>query len=589
MSTMEERTFNYVLIGGGTAGLAVAARLTEDPTITVCVLEAGEDVTKQLDFTVPGFGFKNLGPSKVNWGLSTVPQVNAKDRSLYLPRGKALGGSSMINLMTLGRGHEAEYNAFASLGSPGWDWKGMVEYFRLSETFAPTTEEISKFEVVFNAATHGTRGPLQRTLPTWISELQAPVIRAMRSLGVPYNPDGASGNNVGVWTSNHSIDTNGARSSSASAYYEPNKSRTNLVVITGAQATRVIFRSSKDASGNLIASAVEYSKDGQVLTVSTTEEVLLCAGALKTPQLLELSGIGDEKVLKDKGVHLELNLPGVGANLQDHFWCLFVSETDSKYESVEVLNNPVRAAEEWKLYDESKRGMLSGIGSTLLTFLPKEYFMEGSDRVLPEQIRTSLYQRLENIQKGWLGEGVPFLEIGFVPGFLPIPGHKAEEGKSYCSFFLALTHPFSSGTVHIASSDPFASPAIDHCVLDNELDIEILVHAIKFTRKLADTPDLSSVLTKEVIPGPEVQTDEEIKDFIRGSIDTVFHPIGTAAMLPREEGGVVGASLKVYGTSNLRVVDASIIPIQLSAHIQATVYAIAEKAAAIIKHERQHA
>ncbi|KAJ7627823.1 alcohol oxidase [Mycena polygramma] len=527
---------------------------------------------------VPGFAFKNLGQPKVDWGFTSTPQLNAKGRSLYLPRGKALGGTSMINLMTLGRGHEAEYNVFETLGSPGWGWKGLIEYFRTSETFAPTPKEMSNLQVEFNATAHGTSGPLQRTLPKWISDVQAPFIEAMKSLGVPYNLDGTSGNNAGMWTSNHSIDSQGARSSSASAYYEPRKSRPNLTVITSAQATRILFNASLDASGNMVASGVEYHKDGELHTVSAAQEVLICAGTFKTPQLLELSGIGDKEVLAAQDIEVKVDLPGVGANLQDHFWSPFVTETDPKYESVEVLGDSARAAEEWKTYEESKSGMLSGTCSSLYAFLPKSHFMDDNYEVA-EETRTSLHPSLERIQKAWLGaDEIPFLEISLFPGFLPIPGHNPETGKSYCSVFLALTHPFSSGSVHIASSDPLAAPVIDHRVLDNKIDLDILVAAVKFARKLCATPSLSAVVTREIIPGPAVQTDDEIKDFIRSTIDTVFHPIGTAAMLPREDSGVVDPSLKVYGTANVRVIDASIIPIQLSAHIQATVYAIAEKA-----------
>ncbi|KAJ7173929.1 alcohol oxidase [Mycena crocata] len=589
MSSAE--SFDYVVIGAGTGGLAVAVRLCEDPAVSVCVLEAGEDVTKELDAIVPGFGFKNLGQPKVDWGHMTTPQANAKDRSIYLPRGKSLGGSSMLNLMTLNRAHEVEYNAIETLGSPGWDWKGLLEYFRKSETFVASPEEQTKYQVDFNPSTHGTSGPIHRTLPKWTSDVQTPFIEGMSHLGVPWNRDASSGNNFGLWTSNHSIDGDGARVSSASAYYEPNKSNPNLVVVAGAHATRIMLNSSADASGNLVASGVEYIKDGKSLTVSARKEVLVCAGAFKSPQLLELSGIGDKKVLDAHGIDVKLDLPAVGTNLrshpilQDHFWSPFVTETDPKYESAEVLGDPARAAKEWKIYEESKTGMLSGTCSTLYAFLAKKYYMEEGYKI-PEQMSTSLHPTLANLQKGWLNaDEAPFLEITLFPGFLPVVGHSPEPGKSYFSVFLCLTHPFSSGTVHIASADPLAPPAIDYHVLDNQVDVDLLVRGIRFARKLVATPSLKDVVARELLPGPAVQTDEEIADFIRGTVSTVFHPLGTTPMLPRKDGGVVDASLKVYGTANIRVVDASIIPIQMSAHTQATVYAIAEKAADILKRE----
>jgi hypothetical protein len=226
--------------------------------------------------------------------------------------------------------------------------------------------------------------------------------------------------------------------------------------------------------------------------------------------------------------------------------------------------------------EESKTGILSAACSALYAFLPKDHFIADTSAVLSQTTR-SLRPSLDKINKAWLdGNDIPFLEcvrnmqfswisfstgvrIAHFPGFLPMSERIPEAGKSYCSIFLALTHPFSNGTVHIDSADPLAQPAIDHKILDNGVDMAILVHAIKFARKLAATPSLNTVITEEVVPGPAVQTDAEIEDFIRSVVDTVFHPIGTAAMLPRSDGGVVDSSLKVYGTSNLRVVSEQVI------------------------------
>ncbi|KAJ7259668.1 GMC oxidoreductase [Mycena rebaudengoi] len=564
--------YDYIVVGGGTAGLVVAARLIEDPVVRVCVLEAGEDVTAQLDFLVPGFAFKNLGHPKVDWRFMSAPQANANNRSISRgdsSRGKALGGSSMINMMTLGRGHAAEYDAFEALGSPGWNWKSLLKYFRKSETFAPTPEEISEFKLNLNPDAHGATGPLQRTLPKLHYEVQVPFIEAMRSLGVPYNSDSSSGDNAGMWVRNHSVAPNATRSSAASAYYEPNKDKPNLTAITGAHATRILFDSSPNHAGNIVASGVEYREGSQLYTISAKMEVILSAGTFNTPQLLELSGIGNKNILDRHGIPVVLNLPG------DHFSCSYVAETDPKYESVEALNDP-------KIYEETQSGMLSGAASTFYSFLSKKHLGGNIDQ--SSRTAGSFDNNQSKIQMGWLKESsVPFLEIALFPGFLPTLERTPELGKSYCSMMLVLMHPFSKGTVHIASPEPLATPEINHHVLDNTLDVDIMVSAIKFARKVAATEDLKHVMTQEVVPGPEIQTDEEIKEFIRSTVSTVFHPIGTASMLPRDQGGVVDTSLRVYGTANLRVVDASIIPIQVSAHTQATVYAVAEKAADIIK------
>ncbi|KAK6971337.1 GMC oxidoreductase, partial [Favolaschia claudopus] len=507
--------FHYVVVGGGTAGLVLAARLVENfPDVNVCVLEAGENVTHEPDLVIPGFAFKNLGQPRLDWGFMSTPQEYAKGRSIYIPRGKALGGTSMINLMTMGRAHKHEYDVqhLRPLGLQDGDWNG------LSETFAPSEEEKSKLNVAFNKTAHGTSGPIQRTLPQWISD-------ACNSLGVAWNNDATSGNNVGLCTSYHSIDSHGARSSSASAYYEPNEHKANLTVVTGARATRILFDESKDSSGNLVASGVEYLKDGELHTASAQLEVLLCAGETS-------SCIGEKKILEACGVALKVELPGVGNNLlieQDHFWSPFVTETDTKYESVEIMSDPARAAREWKIYEESKKGMLSGTCSTLYAFLPKNNFMDS----VPKTGHSSMNPSLHAVQKEWLAaDDIPFLEYVLKLN----DTHDSHRLKG------SLYSPAARYTSPLPTHLP--APAIDYRLLDNEVDLDILVHAIKFARKLGTTTSLSSVFTQEIVPGPSVQTDEEIKEFIRSSIDTVFHPIGTAAMLPREKGGVVNSSLK---------------------------------------------
>lgn len=409
-------------------------------------------------------------------------------------------------------------------------------------------------------------------------------MKGLASLGIPHNPDSFSGENRGWSPSTRAIDAQATRSSSASGYYEPNKSKPNLVVIAGAHATRILFNE-RNGDSDIVASGAEYLKDGQLQTVSAKSEVLLCAGAFQSPQLLELSGIGDAKILRSLGISVLLDLPGVGNNLQDHLYCAFVAEADPKYESREVLRNPARAAEEWKLYEESRSGLFAETASSHYGFLPKKNFFEENFDF--GSVADRLNDRQWNLQKEWLmNDTVPFLEVGIFPGFIPCPGHTAEDGKSYCSFFLALTHAFARGSVHITSSDPLSAPVIDPGTLDNEWDMNVLMQAIKFARRLIATEGMKASVIKEIVPGAAVQTDEDMKSYIRKIITTTFHPIGTTAMLPANDGGVVDPSLRVYGTANLRVVDASIIPIHVSAHIQATVYAVAEKAADIIKQAR---
>ncbi|KAJ7724733.1 GMC oxidoreductase-domain-containing protein [Mycena maculata] len=468
--------------------------ILQDPTTTVCVLEAGGDFTKELDFTVPGFAVRNLGNPKADWGFAGSPQAHAKARAApCTSRGNfsrcflvircltanALGGSSMISIMSLGRAGRSHPVRIARQARPGCAGDGW---------------------------------PLQRTLPKWVSNAQAPVIQALNALGIPWNPDSV----VLLDTIMLSLDDWESRTPAATSAHTPPAIRSILTrpfvvgigLLRADQVHPRILRWSP-ARGQLascsippamireIASGVEYHKDGLLHTVSAKTEVLLCF--IQTPQLLELSGV------------------------------------------------------------------------SLDSFLPTHFFMKDSPAIR-EQMNRSPRTPQERVQTAWLAsENIPFLQAGPFAGFLPLPGRTAEEGKSYYSLFLALTHPFSRGTVHIASADPLLAPAIDHNVLGNELDLAVLVAGIKFGRKLAATKPLGA----------------EIREFVCETVATAFHPIGTAAMLPRADGGVVDPRLRVYGTANVRVVDASIIPIQVSARIQATVYAVAEKAADIIKSDRR--
>ncbi|KAF8211107.1 GMC oxidoreductase-domain-containing protein [Mycena galopus ATCC 62051] len=299
-----------------------------------------------------------------------------------------------------------------------------------------------------------------------------------------------SGSNAGVWPSNHSIDLKTEHSSSASAYYEPVKANSNLLILTGVQATRVIFiNSSLDASGNLVASGVEYSKDDQLYRVSSTKEVLLCAGSFKTPQLLELSGIGDKNILQAHGIHVNLDLPAVGTNLRKSSILFHFLIFCQRF----VRNNS---------------GSTVQAGPLLLPLLLRVTRITTGDPAALGK-RPTRSRPLGQTSEGRLsGNDVPFLEcaeqasvnsifaerhlrVALFPGFMSMPGRKPEAGKSYFSYFLMLAHPFSSGTVHITSSDPLAAPMIDHAVLDNAVNVGILVQASKFARKLSATPNLN--------------------------------------------------------------------------------------------------
>jgi choline dehydrogenase-like flavoprotein len=383
----------------------------------------------------------------------------------------------------------------------------------------------------------------------------------------------------------------GTRVSSASAYYLPNKSRKNLTVITHAHATKVTFKKN-DAKGGLAeAEGVEFSQNGSLRTVKAKREVIVSSGAFQTPQVLELSGIGSRKILEDHGIPVVVDLPGVGSNLQDHIWFPLIVELDKNQSTFDDLTNPEKLKEEFEIYAKTKKGMLAESAVSGFVFAPvslftdKEKIMETVSKFDVDSLSglsAGVRKGLE-IQKEWIGrDDNPSLEIVFGQFLFPPPA-PGQEGKKFFTMVVALMHPFARGSVHITSTDPLAKPAVDNCFLQNPIDIQICVENLKFARKICNAEPLNSIKVKEVVPGEAVQSDEQIEKYVRDSFQSVYHPMGTAAMLPREDGGVVDPELKVYGTKNLRVVDMSIFPIQIAAHPQSTLYAVAEKAADIIK------
>ncbi|KAG6858761.1 hypothetical protein C0995_014098, partial [Termitomyces sp. Mi166 len=327
------------------------------------------------------------------------------------------------------------------------------------------------------------------------------------------------------------------------AYYEPNQSRPNLKVILGAQATRIIV------SGNdpLVASGVEYLQDGVVQRVHATREVILTAGSYKTPQILELSGIGDPEVLKTFDIEVAVNLPG------DHVTATFTAQLTPGHETFAKLIDPDYGRTQKELFKATGGGMLAGLPAAF-AFLPfKDIDKDGSIASLIDDLSLPTTP-VSDIHREWVHDGtVSFLELSafdrFVPGTLETP----EVGIDYMSSTLILLHPFSYGSVHISSSEPTAVPGIDHNYLNNEVDVKILVEGYKLLREIYKKSPLKEHIANEVSPGPEIQTDQELTEYIKKTLGSTFHPIGTASMLPRKDGGVVDTRLKVYGTQNLRV------------------------------------
>ncbi|KAF8067791.1 alcohol oxidase [Lyophyllum atratum] len=591
---------DYVVVGAGLTGTALAVRLSEDPTVTVTVLEAGGDKFHDENLDTPAYIVNNLGNPDKDWAFFSSPQKHLGGRSMYLPRGKGVGGSSLLNFMEVNRASSTEYDAFGKLGSSRWGWTDLLPYFQKSETLVYNEEAAAKYGLKFDQKYQGASGPIQRTVPHWLDPIAMPWLEAVKFRGIQYNPDPNDGDDTGLWISTKTIDRNSIRSSAASAYYEPNKSRANLQIITGAHAARILT-SAKDL---VVATGVEFLKDGILQTIQAKKEVIICCGSYQTPQILELSGkqalglasntthelslgIGDPKVLNKHGIPVVVDLPGVGNNLQmltqEHVTATYTAKLIPGHETWENMRDPSFAKKQEEIYRTSRGGMLSALPSAF-AFLPfKDFDTDGEiansvkDLKLPDTPSFS-------IQKEWVkNDSVPFLEINAFDRFMPGTVAEPAPDVNYMSSSAILLHPFSRGSVHITSNDPTAAPEIDINVLDNETDLKILVKGYRMLREIYSTDPLKDHIDSEVSPGKNIQTDEELIEYIRKTVGSTYHPVATASMLPREAGGCVDAELKVYGTENLRVVDASILPIQIATHPQATLYAIAEKMADVIK------
>ncbi|KAJ3556339.1 hypothetical protein NP233_g12000 [Leucocoprinus birnbaumii] len=600
--------FDYVIVGGGTAGLVVAARLSEDENVSVCVLEAGEDVTHTDEASIPGIAQK-LWMQATNWGFSSAPQKHSEDKVIHLVRGKGLGGSSMANLMQLNRAPAREYDAFKKIGISGWNSAEFLKYFIKSQSLSYSAESTEELGLRPNEKEFGS-GPIINTLSRHKTSYDNQWIQALEESGIPYNRNAMGGESLGAWVASLAVHPETAkRISSATAYYEPNKHRKNLTVITGAHVTRIQLNTS--SGGNPVAEGVEYQKDGEKHVVSARKEVILAAGAFQTPQILELSGnriatsifqsggqaefdnsvegIGQKSLLDEYDIPTIVDLPGVGENYRERISIpVILSDSDYNFHQ-RTIRLYYLAAAEYQKYMEKKEGMLTSVPG-LYGFLPLSK-LDGASSLkdyATDRQWDKIQDSIADLQKEWLSDdGVPQIEYIALPYFWPtVPKSARDEGKSYFSNTTILLHPFSRGAVHIKSSDPLAHPNIDLSALDNEFDFQALLKGLKLGRQIiTGTQAFKDVVEKEVAPGPMGDSDEGLEKYLKTGLTTAFHPIGTAAMLKREDGGVVDERLRVYGVERLRVVDASILPFQVGAHIQATVYAVAEKAADLIKED----
>ncbi|MDP2677844.1 MAG: choline dehydrogenase [Rhodoferax sp.] len=525
--------FDYLIIGGGSAGCVLAARLSEDPDVSVALLEAGPADSSVLIHCPAGLAvmakFSLLG-----WGLNTVAQPGLNGRAGYQPRGKVLGGSSSLNAMIYTRGFPADYDFWADQGNPGWSYAEVLPYFKKAEHNERGADDF-----------HGSNGPLNvmdLRCPNRFGEL---FVQAGEQAGYQRNADfnGASQEGVGRYQVTHK---NGERHSTAKAYVTPNLSRPNLKVFTGALTTRILLDGKR-------AVGVEYLQEGQTRRLKCRREVLLSAGAIQSPQILMLSGIGPREHLLAHQIAPLHHLAGVGQHLHDHI------------DVVQVVDVP-RGRDLFGVSPGGAWRMLKGI-------------LEW--RKARSGMLTTNFAEAGGFIKSDASEAMPDLQLHFVIGKLINHGRTTTLGHGY-SCHMCLLRPQSRGSVRLVSKDPQALPLVDPAFLSEQDDMDRMVRGFRLMRNILQQPALAQFGGRELAATATARTDVEIAQTIRKLADTIYHPVGSCRMGPGDM-DVVDAELRVHGLESLRVVDASIMPRIVSGNTNAPVIMIAEKAAAMIK------
>ena len=532
---MNSESFDYIVIGAGSAGSVLAARLSEDAATSVLLLEAGPPDRSFWIHLPIGYG-KTMWSKTYNWCFHTEPEPNMNGRRIYWPRGKTLGGSSSINGLIYIRGQREDYDHWAALGNPGWAYDEILPYFIKSERNQRGA-----------SAWHGGSGPLSVSDIGERNALIEAFIGAAAQTGVPRNDDfnGARQEGAGYY---QLTTWKGWRCSTADGYLRPARSRGNLSIRTNAQATRIELSQRR-------AVAVHYRQDGVERTAGCRGEVLLCAGSIQSPQLLQLSGIGPGDLLRSHGVALAHDLPGVGENLQDHLQIRLIFECTQPTTNDQLNSWLGRARLGWQWLARRSGPLAVGINQG-------GCFM----RALPEARTPDIQFHIATLSADMAG--------GKVHGF------------SGMTMSVCQLRPLSRGHIRIKSADPLEPPRMQPNYLATELDRRTAVAGVRAARAIAAAPALRGLIKREVKPGADAGDDAALLRFCRDQGATIFHPTGTCAMgRDPTAGAVLDARLRVHGIEALRVVDCSAMPTLVSGNTNAPVVMMAEKAADMIRED----
>ncbi|KAK3695705.1 hypothetical protein B0T22DRAFT_418528 [Podospora appendiculata] len=608
------RRFDFLVVGGGTAGLAVAARLAENPALTVGVLEAGTAAVGDDDVDIPGYSGRSLG-GELDWQFETTPQPGLRGRKLPWNRGKVLGGSSALNFMTWNRASRDDYDAWEELGNPGWGWDSLLS----SESFhPPTLEFVAQHKAFYDASFLGSDGPIHISYTKEFADSHAPWHGSLNALGVETNKSHMSGSNVGVWTNICAVTPETGARSYATHYVSPPPA--NLFICTAALVQEIILFHvpSEDVPGQFTATGVRFTQHGEEFVASASKEIILSAGSVQSPQILELSGIGNPEVLAAAGIDVKVSNKNVGENLQEHMSksiphsfpypsfadphavLAMIYEADPSLPNPADLLTPETAAAAREQFAKDHSGPLCRLPCSM-SYLPLSQTIPTAAHASIASAAASLTayptSHHDILTRRFAPDSKPLGQVEYVfdlgnwsPFFTPDPSN----GKKYATILQILQYPFSRGSIHIAPGDPtkkkpWQPPQINpgyYAGAHGTLDLEAIMHSSRFAHTIASSPSLGHILRgpAHTIPSDDEGEEEALRKWVQDNTITDWHPVGTCAMGGHagRDGGVVDARLRVYGVRGLRVADASVMPLQISAHLQATVYAIAEKAAAMV-------
>jgi choline dehydrogenase len=529
--------FDYVIVGAGAAGSVLANRLSEDPAVTVCVLEAGPPDSNPWIHIPAGFT-KTLFDPSCTWQFKTEPTEMTAGRAIATTQGRTLGGSSSINGMIYNRGQPADLDSWAQRGNRGWGYRDMLPYYRRTEKRAGGDPE-----------KRGRDGGIPITDMDWIHPVSEAFIAGAVAAGIPRNPDYNSGDQAGVGYFQRAIQR-GRRVSAARAFLSPARKRPNLEVCTNARARAILFEGKRAVGVSYIS-----AQGGPATEIRARREVILSSGTVNTARLLQISGVGPAQLLADLGVPVVHALAGVGQNFRDHYAVRCVMRATAGTVTLNELSRGPRLVGEVMRWATGRPSILA---------------------TAPSQVHV--------FWKSWEGLDAPDLQCVFTPG-------SYQQGKTYIlDNYPGMTagawahRPESTGHVRALSTDPFVDPLIQPNYLSDPMDRRVTLGGIRLIRRLLSTPQLAPFVDQETLPGKDVQSDDELLDFARGNGSTCYHLIGTARMGPSTDpGAVVDDTLLVHGMQGLRVVDASIMPSMPSANTYATTLMIAERGADMIR------